>query len=205
METLIVLQVSVKKIFFASLHPMEGVKNSRWKRFIVFLRKKYRLVILNDTTFGEKFSLRLSPWGIIIGVLAITIVMTTFVISLIAFTPLREYIPGYGDVKERKQILELSIKADSLEQTLESRDIYINNVLNVFNEKVESKSNKPKKDTTGKYTKVNTKPSTTDLEFRNDFEQNKNKSAGSVAKIIYNGLSELVFFTPGERDDYYVV
>lgn len=175
---------------------MEANIHSRWKRFRIFLRKKYRLVILNDTTFGEKFSLRLTPWGIIIGVSATTIVIISGVIALIAFSSLREYIPGYGNEAERKQILLLSIKADSLEQTLSSRELYINSILNVFNENVEAKSPKPKKDTTGKYAHLSTKPSSSDLNFRSDYESNKNKTAGSVAKVIYNGLSELVFFTP---------
>ena len=60
-------------------------------------------MILSDATFGEKFSLRLTPWGIIIGVSAVTIVLTSLVISLIAFTPLREYIPGYGSIEETGQ------------------------------------------------------------------------------------------------------
>lgn len=163
---------------------------------MLFLRKKYRLVILNDATFGEKFSLRLTPWGIIIGISAITIVMTTLVISTIAFTPLREYIPGYGNIAERKQILELNIKADSIEQAVGSRDVYLNTVLNALEEKVEVKTQKPKKDTTGKFAKVNTKPSSTDLEFRNEYEDNKGKSANTLAKLKYTGLGELVFFTP---------
>ena len=169
-------------------------KNSRWKRFGEFLNNKYRLVILNDNTFGEKISLRLSPLGIIIGIFAITIIMTTLVISLVAFTPFREYIPGYGTVAERKQILELSQKADSMEQTIESRALYMNSILNVLNEKFETKTEKPKKDTTGKYANVNTKPSETDLEFRTDIEQNKTTSIATKAK--YKGLSEIVFFTP---------
>ena len=196
METLIVLQVSYQKNLFLHLYRrMDGFKSSRWKRFSRFLRRRYRLVILNDTTFGEKFSLRLSPWGIIIGMLAITIVMTTIVISLVAFTPLREYIPGYGDVTERKQILSLNIKADSIEQSIERRDLYINSVLDAFHERVETKSDKPKRDTTGKYKKVNIKPSETDIEFRGEYENKKN-AAGSVARLIYSGLSEIVFFTP---------
>lgn len=169
-------------------------KNSRWKRFGEFLNNKYRLVILNDNTFGEKISLRLSPLGIIVGIFAITILMTTVVISLVAFTPFREYIPGYGTVAERKQILELSQKADSMEQTLESRAVYMNSILNVLNEKFETKTEKPKKDTTGKYANINTKASETDLEFRTDIEQNKTTSIATKAK--YKGLSDIVFFTP---------
>ncbi|MEO6304054.1 MAG: M23 family metallopeptidase [Bacteroidia bacterium] len=175
---------------------MVDKKNTRLQRFGAFLRSKYRLVILNDSTFGEKISLRLSPLGLITGIFAITIVMTTLVISLVAFTPLREYIPGYGTVAERKQILSLSQKADSMEQTLEARAAYMNSILNVLNEKFETKTEKPKKDTTGKYANVNTKASTTDIDFRHDFEQNKNNSIATKAK--YKGLSDLVFFTPAK-------
>jgi len=111
---------------------MSEVKNSRWKIFTDQLRNKYRLVILNDDSFAEKFSLRLSPLGLIILLGSITIVMTTLVISIVAFTPFREYIPGYGNVDDRKDIILLSAKADSLETTLSARDWYINNLLNVF-------------------------------------------------------------------------
>jgi len=173
---------------------MVDTKNSRWKRFGAFLRSKYRLVILNDNTFGEKISLRLSPLGLITGIFAITIVMTTLVISLVAFTPLREYIPGYGTVAERKQILDLSQKADSMEQTLQARAAYMNSILNVLNEKFETKTEKPKKDTTGKFINVNTNASANDLEFRKDIEENKNNSIATKPK--YKGLSDLVFFTP---------
>lgn len=173
---------------------MVDTKNSRWKRFGAFLKSKYRLVILNDNTFGEKISLRLSPLGLITGIFAVTIVMTTLVISLVAFTPLREYIPGYGTVAERKQILDLSQKADSMEQTLQARAAYMNSILNVLNEKFETKTEKPKKDTTGKFANVNTKASANDLEFRKDIEENKNNSIATKPK--YKGLSDLVFFTP---------
>src|SRR5215216_5303266 len=97
-------------------------KNNRWKLLTDQLKNKYRLVILNDDTFAEKFAFRLSPLGLIIAISAITIAMTTLVISLVAFTTLREYIPGYGDVTERKDILNLTVKTDSLEQILKARD-----------------------------------------------------------------------------------
>lgn len=187
-----------KKNYLHLYSRMSDPKISKRNRISTFLRRKYRLILLNDTTFGEKFSLRLSPTTLIIGISAITIIMTSLVISLVAFTPLREYIPGYGDVTERKEILSLNLKADSLEQTLESRNAYMNSILNVLNEKVESKTEKPKKDTTGKYNKLNTNPSNTDIDFRNDYEKNKVNAVATVAKIKYSGLSELVFFTPVE-------
>ena len=175
---------------------MDGIKANRWRRFLRFLGKRYRLVILNDATFGEKVSIRLTPYGIIIGALAITIVMTSFVISLVAFTSLREYIPGYGDIAERKQILELNLKADSLEQALGSHGVYLDAVLKAVEEKVETKTAKPKKDTTGKFAKVNTKASATDIQFREEYEQNKNNTPNNLVKLKYVGLTEAVFFTP---------
>lgn len=171
-------------------------KAKRWRRLGVFLKSKYRLVILNDNTFGEKFSLRLSPWSLIVGGLATTIIMATLVISLVAFTPLREYIPGYGTVAERKQILQLTLRADSIEQILDARDTYMNNILNVMNEKVETKSEKPKKDTTGKYSGVKTNASESDIAFRKDFESNRNSSIAAITNSKLKGLSELVFYTP---------
>ncbi|MCE3227343.1 MAG: peptidase [Bacteroidetes bacterium] len=163
---------------------------------LAFLKNKYRLVILNDSTFGEKFSLRLSPWGLIIAIAFITIVMTTIVISFVAFTPLREYIPGYGTVAERQQILDLTQKSDSIEQELEARDSYMKNILNVLNEKHEVKSDKPKKDTTGKYSKVNVNPSSNDVEFRKDYENNKNTGIAAISNPRLKGISDLVFYTP---------
>lgn len=173
---------------------MNDIKNKRLKRLGIFLKNKYRLVILNDSTFGEKISLRLSPIGLIIGLAAITIVMTTLVISLVAFTPFREYIPGYGNVTERKQLLTLSLKADSMEQELEARATYMTSILNVFNNNIEKKTEKPKKDTTGKYSNLAITPSNNDIEFRKDIEQNKTTSIASKTKN--KGLSNLIFFTP---------
>jgi murein DD-endopeptidase MepM/ murein hydrolase activator NlpD len=171
-------------------------KQGRWQRFRTFLRSKYRLVILNDNTFGERFSLRLSPLSLLTGMIALTILMTTLVISLVAFTPLREYIPGYGNIAERKQILALSSKADSIEDLIEARDVYINNVLNVMNDSLEKRTEKPKKDTTGKYSKIDIGPGLSDKEFREDYEANKNNSIAMLTNPKLKGLSELVFFAP---------
>jgi len=175
---------------------MEARVNSRWKRFRRFLRKKYRLVILNDTTFAEKLSIKLSPWGLIIAFSTVVILLITMVISLVAFTSLREYIPGYGSLYERRQILTLNVMADSLEQTLEARDRYLSSILNVLNGQVENQPGKPTRDTSGKYKKLNIRASENDVEFRKEYEKNKGDASANVAKLEYSGVSELIFFTP---------
>jgi murein DD-endopeptidase MepM/ murein hydrolase activator NlpD len=175
---------------------MADRKNSRWRIFTDQLKNKYRLVILNDETFGEKFSFRLSPLGLIVMIGTVTIIMTSLVISLVAFTTLREYIPGYGDVAERKQILELSVKADSLEQTLSARDWYMNNLVNVFSDSLQRKTDKPKKDTSGKFQKVNTKPSENDIQFRKEVESEPSSIQFAGSNIRKSALSNYLFFSP---------
>lgn len=197
METIFVLQVSIKKnIFLIFRVLMDDKKHSRWKIFTDQLKNKYRLVILNDETFGEKFSLRLSPLGLIIAISAVTILMTTLVISLIAFTSLREYIPGYGDVTERKKLLKLSVKTDSIEEALKAREWYIQNLVNVFDGKVDGKPEKPTKDTSGKYQKVNTKPSENDIQFRKDVENEPASLQFAGSNARKNKLAEYLFFCP---------
>ena len=89
----------------------------------------------NEETFEEKFSFRLSRLNVFItiGVTAIIlIVITTF---LIAFTPLREYIPGYTDVTLTKRVNELKRLTDSLETDFRQKSIYIQNIKNIIDGK----------------------------------------------------------------------
>lgn len=175
---------------------MSDNKNKRTGFFSDKLRNKFRLVILNDETFAETFSFRLSRLGLIILITSVTIVMTTLVISLVAFTSLREYIPGYGNISERKELLDLTVKTDSLEQVLSSRDWYIKNIMHVFSDSLERKTDKPAKDTTGKYKKINIKPSKNDIKFREDVEKEPSSLQFSSQNTKQHPLSNYLFFPP---------
>ena len=97
-------------------------------KFIDKLRNKYRLVILNDDTFEEKLSLKLSRLNVFLisGISAILLVAGTTL--LIAFTPLREYIPGYSSTALKKQAYQLTIATDSLERQLTYQKRYLLNL-----------------------------------------------------------------------------
>ena len=95
------------------------------------LRLKYRLVIMNDDTFQEKLSLILSPLNVIVLFGSIMILLVVLTIWLVAFTSLREYIPGYADVAMRQQIYNNALRADSLANELRLRDLYIQNLGNI--------------------------------------------------------------------------
>lgn len=105
---------------------MEEEKKKR--KILKKLKNKYRLVILNDASFEEKFSYRLSPLNIFTLFLSITLLIILIVTAVIAFTPLRESIPGYTDVTLRKDLTYMVLKADSLENELRQNQEYLNNI-----------------------------------------------------------------------------
>lgn len=105
--------------------PQKTTRVQRW-------RNKFRFVILNDDTFEEILTLRLSPLNIFtFSVLSIatTIALTT---TLIAFTPLKELIPGYASSKLRREAIDLALKTDSLELALEYNQNYLNSIQRIL-------------------------------------------------------------------------
>jgi hypothetical protein len=96
------------------------------------LFSKYRLVILNEDTFEELFSVRLNLINFfIVGTLDIIflILITTYII---AFTPLREYIPGYSSTQLKREATELALKSDSLTLALQKNEAYIESIRKVL-------------------------------------------------------------------------
>lgn len=110
------------------------MSQKRLKRKIIKkkLFTKNRLVILNEDTFEEVFSLRLTLMNVFvvatIGALLI-IFVTTYII---AFTPLREFIPGYASTKLKKDATELALKSDSLSLALKKNEAYIQSIKKVL-------------------------------------------------------------------------
>jgi len=108
------------------------------KQFKKKLTLKYRLVVINEDTFEEKVSFKLSRLNVFVfgGILSVLLILLTII--LIAFTPLREYIPGYAPVGLEKKAVDLAVKIDSLEQVLVVNNRYIENVKNVLSGEVSS-------------------------------------------------------------------
>ena len=110
------------------------------------IRNQYRLVVMNDDTFEEQFSLKLTPLNIFIAAGLVSIIMITLTVSLVAFTPLREYIPGYGaEVNTRKDLVNLTLKLDSLQNELALRAAAMDNIKNIMSGNVGSDSIRPAK------------------------------------------------------------
>ena len=102
------------------------------------LLHKYRLVILNESTFEEKISFKLSRLNVFVTGSLFIVVLIGFTTLLIAFTPLREYIPGYSSTKLKRQATELTYKTDSLVTVLDYTNRYLDNVRMVLKGDIEN-------------------------------------------------------------------
>lgn len=100
----------------------------RRKVLVDKLKHKYRLVFFNDKTFEEVWHLRLSLLNVLSVIGTVSIIMTSLVIILIAFTPLREFIPGYPSKDLRREIVLNALKLDSLTNSIRIQNQYIDNM-----------------------------------------------------------------------------
>lgn len=160
------------------------------------LRNRYRLVVLNDDTFEEKFKLRLTPLGLFILIGSITIVMIMLVTSLIAFTPLREYIPGYADVGVRRKLIRISMQSDSLEQALSAHNQFMENIDNVLKGNVKTDTTQNKPSTSKELTTIDMTASPKEEELRNSIEQENRYSLSYETKANKTDINNFFFFTP---------
>ena len=102
------------------------------KSFISKLLTKYRLVLLNDSTYEEKSSLKISRLNVFSILFALMFIIVLITSGILFFTPVREYIPGYSSTSLQKQANLLSYKTDSLRQIVFLNDQYINSLKQVL-------------------------------------------------------------------------
>lgn len=107
-------------------------KEKRGKKIRKKLLHKYRLVVLNEATFEERFSFKLNRLNVFVFSSVLALFLIAFTILLIAFTPLREYIPGYSSTSLKKQAVTLAFKTDSLQQALSINEQYITSIKKVL-------------------------------------------------------------------------
>ena len=102
------------------------------KKIASKLLHKYRLVILNEDTFEERLSFKLTRLNVFVLTSIMAILLIAGTIVLIAFTPLREYIPGYSSTALKLKATELNYKTDSLQQVLAMNEKYFSSIKRVL-------------------------------------------------------------------------
>jgi hypothetical protein len=96
------------------------------------LRNRYRLVVMNDDTYEEVVTFKLSRLSVYIGLSTIFVVLVGLTVALIVFTPLRYYIPGYDDLKIGREYRQMKYRVDELEKQAENQANYIENIKKVL-------------------------------------------------------------------------
>lgn len=166
------------------------------KEIVEKLKDKYRLLIINDDNLEEKFSFVLSPLNVFVwgGFTAISLII--LVILVIAFTPLREYIPGYADLDMKKKATQALLRADSLQEVANYMDVYIQNIQGIINgDPIALKANI---DSLKKldYKKIENVPTKEDSLLRNLVELEDSYNISEADQESVTSLSKIYFFPP---------
>ncbi|WP_416438426.1 hypothetical protein [Phnomibacter sp. MR] len=96
------------------------------------LRNRYRLVVMNDDTFEEVITFKLTRLSVYILMSTIFVVPVGLTIALISFTNLRFLIPGYGKQSSLQELRQLKMRTDSLEKAMGQQQLYLQNLQNVL-------------------------------------------------------------------------
>ena len=160
-------------------------------------RDRFRFAIFNDTSYEEVWRIRLSRTNALLAAALLLLLILGINTSLIAFTNLREFIPGYPDVAMRRNILMNAILLDSLERELDIRDKYFRDLNDVISGR-QPMSQVVRRDSTRDYSNITFNRSSEDSVFRSQVEQEEKYSLASGTKTSARGtsLANIHFFPP---------
>jgi murein DD-endopeptidase MepM/ murein hydrolase activator NlpD len=119
------------------------VAKKRWQKLKKELLHKYRVVLVDTQTFAERFSFTLSGFNVFLAAGSASVGLVALTIFLIAYTPLREYIPGYASTQLRRDALRLSTQIDSLESVVAFHEVQWSTIDRILSNKPLSDSIAP--------------------------------------------------------------
>jgi len=96
------------------------------------LRNRYRLVVMNDDTYEEVVTFKLSRFSVYVAFSSVFVLLVGLTVALIVFTPVKYYIPGYGSASADREYRQLKYVTDSLEKQVAQQTQYVNSIRKVF-------------------------------------------------------------------------
>ncbi len=177
---------------------MADQRPRRKRSFLVKLKDKYRLSLVNESSFEERMSFRLSRMNVILLTIALFTLHGALVTALIVFTPLKRHIPGYSDQKTKLNAYRATLIADSLQGALTIRDLYIANLRNVLSGELPADSATLFKTITAPPSADDLRPSKADSLLREQVKRDEAYSVNEQADVVSerSGLSGIFFFSP---------
>jgi murein DD-endopeptidase MepM/ murein hydrolase activator NlpD len=172
-------------------------KKQENRSFYEKLLYRYRLSIYRDETYEEVLNLTLTRWNVIVWVGIIGLIFLFIVVSVIVYTPVREFIPGYPDENTRKSIISNKLRLDSLDYEIKLRDKYFDNLNRIIMGK-EPESYDNLDDTNREYKDINFARSEEDSVLRDYFKQEEQFSfiEENEDKQSLGGIAQIHFFPP---------
>jgi murein DD-endopeptidase MepM/ murein hydrolase activator NlpD len=180
-----------------------NIKSERkkiWKLLVSRIRDKYRLVILNEETLEERLSFKLSRLNVFVAIGLLSIILVFITTYIIAFTPLKEYIPGYTDVTLQRRIYELQLRSDSVAFAMRAQERYLTDLKKVLGGDLTNDRQIVPVDTaqTTKYRNIKDKRSPEDSLLRTEYENISKYNLFKSDKTAGKGstMRNLTFFSP---------
>lgn len=170
-------------------------KNKEQKKITKKLLHKYRLVILNEDTFEERISFKLNRLNVFVMSMISAILLISGTIFLIAFTPLREYIPGYSSTSLNLKATRLVATTDSLETVININKEYYNSIRKVLKGDVKTVAfniDSSKQSQKLSPEEVDLKPSKEDIKLRDEVSKEDKYSLFESEKLS----SDFTLFSP---------
>lgn len=116
--------------------PRNKKNNNFWQK----IRFKYKLILLNENTLEDIFSLRISQLTAFLAGFLLIGAGVFFVVLLILLTPLRNYLPGYLNSELRTELVGTRMRLDSLTEQNLRRTIYLENIRSILKGEVKNDS-----------------------------------------------------------------
>ena len=169
-------------------------KKKRSRAFWNNMKFKYKLTVSNENTLEEVVGLRVSKlngFSILFFTLLLLFAMAA---AIIAFTPLRNYLPGYMNSEVRSQIVKNALKADSLQQLVERQNLYILNIQDIFSGRIKADTVSSMDSLTALRTDSLMSRTKEEEEFRLQFEENEKYNLTSLDGAV--NTDGLIFYRP---------
>jgi murein DD-endopeptidase MepM/ murein hydrolase activator NlpD len=180
-----------------------NIKSERtkiWKLLLRRIRDKYRLVLLNEETLEERLSFKLSRLNVFVAIGLMSIILVFITTYIIAFTPLKEYIPGYTDVTLQRRIYELQLRSDSVAFAMRTQEKYLDALKKVLGGDLPDERQMLPADTAQNhnYRAINDKRSPEDSLLRTEYDNANKYNLFKSDKASGKGSSmrNLTFFSP---------
>jgi murein DD-endopeptidase MepM/ murein hydrolase activator NlpD len=171
-----------------------------WSYLLRRIRDKYRLVLLNEETLEERISFKLSRLNVFVAIGLMSIILVFITTYIIAFTPLKEYIPGYTDVTLQRRIYELQLRSDSVAFAMRTQEKYLESLKKVLGGEIPNEREMVTTDTakSRSYSNIKDKHSPEDSLLRTEYDNANKYTLFKSGKSAGKGstMRNLTFFSP---------